>query len=150
MSLQAIVLVSTVAVVQEYKSDQTLAALSSLAPPRCTVRRQGRVAQLVAHELVPGDIVLLNVGDRVPADLRLLHAHHLQVDESSLTGEAEPVRKQTAPLDSSLGAEESLAERSNVAFMGTLVRHACTFGNGSATGAREHSLLVCYGSSFVL
>eukprot|EP01138_Halocafeteria_seosinensis_P011953 gb/GECG01012216.1/.p1 GENE.gb/GECG01012216.1/~~gb/GECG01012216.1/.p1 ORF type:complete len:1233 (+),score=171.41 gb/GECG01012216.1/:1-3699(+) len=127
----AIVLVSTVAVVQEYKSDQTLAALGQLAPPKCIVRREGRVEQVVAGDLVPGDIVLLRVGDRVPADLRLLDCFHLTVDESSLTGEPEPAEKHSRTLPKQNGGH-SLADRSNIAYMGTLIRTGR--GEGIAMG----------------
>lgn len=121
--LQAIVLVSTVAVVQEYKSDQTLAALGQLAPPKCTVRRDGRVEQVVAGDLVPGDIVLLRVGDRVPADMRLLDCFHLKIDESSLTGEPEPADKHSRTLSRERrGSGDFLTDHSNIAYMGTLVR----------------------------
>lgn len=85
--------------------------------------REGSPDTFLARELVPGDIVLLNIGDRVPADLRLFEAVDLTIDESSFTGETEPARKQTAPVLRPNGAHSS---KSNIAFMGTLVR--C--GNG--------------------
>ena len=148
LPLQSVAIVISVAVFQEYKSDQSLEALSKLAPPHCRVLRGGIVADVDASSLVPGDIVVLAVGDRVPADLRLLAAVDLAIDESSLTGENEPVAKVSshgallqrsfgegsggsrdavvtiAPVGSPLPAATPLpvAERTNCAFMGTLVR----------------------------
>jgi len=89
----AVVIVSTVAFVQEYRSEQTIAALASLVPPSCNALREGVVVKLQARELVPGDVVSLAVGDRVPADCRVLSATDFQVDESSLTGEPHHTEK---------------------------------------------------------
>lgn len=85
--------------------------------------REGSPDTFLARELVPGDIVYLNVGDRVPADLRLFEAVDLTIDESSFTGETEPARKSVASVLRPNGAHSS---NTNIAFMGTLVR--C--GNG--------------------
>jgi len=84
--------------------------------------REGRVETFLARNLVPGDIVYLNIGDRVPADIRIFEAIDLAIDESSFTGETEPAQKSTAPLLKTNG----LTSKRNIAFMGTLVR--C--GNG--------------------
>lgn len=81
--------------------------------------REGTPDTFLARELVPGDIVILNVGDRVPADLRLFEAIDLTIDESSFTGETEPARKSTAAVLRPNGAH---ASNTNIAFMGTLVR----------------------------
>lgn len=81
--------------------------------------REGTPDTFLARELVPGDIVILNVGDRVPADLRLFEAIELTIDESSFTGETEPARKSTAAVSRPNGAH---ASNTNIAFMGTLVR----------------------------
>ncbi|KAK5976700.1 ATPase secretory pathway Ca2+ transporting 1, partial [Trichostrongylus colubriformis] len=89
----AVVIVVTVGFVQEYRSEKTLEQLNKLVPPACHVVRDGKEHSLLARELVPGDVVLLNTGDRVPADVRLLEAFALQIDESSLTGETEPKHK---------------------------------------------------------
>ncbi|CAJ0576095.1 unnamed protein product, partial [Mesorhabditis spiculigera] len=89
----AVVIVVTVGFVQEYRSEKTLEQLAKLVPPACHVLRDGRAHEMLARELVPGDVVLLNTGDRVPADVRLLESADLQVDESSLTGETEPKHK---------------------------------------------------------
>lgn len=81
--------------------------------------REGSPDTFLARELVPGDIVILNVGDRVPADLRLFEAIDLTIDESSFTGETEPARKNTSAVLRPNGAH---ASNTNIAFMGTLVR----------------------------
>jgi P-type Ca2+ transporter type 2C len=98
--LQTVVIAITIAIVQEYKSDQSLDALAKLTPPRCHVLRGGDVVEEEAAGLVPGDIIVLAAGDRIPADIRLLEAVDLLVDESSLTGENDPSRKITAALQS--------------------------------------------------
>jgi magnesium-transporting ATPase (P-type) len=128
----AVLIVITVACVQEYKSDQSLAALSKLAPHACHVRREGRLMDVEASQLVPNDIVLISAGDRVPADLRLLEVVDLSIDESSLTGENEPSEKtsesmlashqqQQANGSSPANSVPAVADRHNCAFMGTLV-----------------------------
>ncbi|PAA58621.1 hypothetical protein BOX15_Mlig009503g1, partial [Macrostomum lignano] len=92
----AIVIVVTVAFVQEWRSERALAALKRLLPHRCEVVRNGELLSLDAASLVPGDLVRLGVGSRVPADLRLVECADLHVDESSFTGETEPVLKSAA------------------------------------------------------
>ncbi|XP_030745799.1 calcium-transporting ATPase type 2C member 1 isoform X2 [Sitophilus oryzae] len=119
----AIIIVVTVAFVQEYRSEKSLQELTKLVPPSCHCLREGTPDTFLARELVPGDIVLLNVGDRVPADLRLFDAVDLLIDESSFTGETEPSRKNTNSVLRPNGAH---ASNTNIAFMGTLVRA----GNG--------------------
>jgi Ca2+-transporting ATPase len=103
---------------QEYRAEQSLVALKKMLPAEAEVRRQGKNRMIVAVELVPGDIVLLNAGDRVPADGRVLVAHGLEVDESSLTGESHAVGKLA---DAIAGGEVPLAERSNMLYMNTTV-----------------------------
>lgn len=107
---------------QESRAEKALAALTKLVVTECTVRRGGQKVRLAAGELVPGDVVLLQSGDKVPADLRLVRQRSLQIDESALTGESLPVEKSTNPLP----PETTLADRTNLAFAGTLV----TFGQG--------------------
>lgn len=106
---------------QEYRAEQALAALSKLQVPLVRVRRDGAVHQISAEDLVPGDIVLLEEGDRIPADGRLIESINLQIDESPLTGESVPVDKTTAPIpgDQSIG----VGDRTNMAFMGTAVNY---------------------------
>lgn len=88
---------------------------------------------MLARELVPGDIVVLNTGDRVPADLRLLEAVDLSIDESSFTGEAEPSLKRLEPVPPELSAKNIL-ERKNISFMGTLVKNGHGKGVVICTG----------------
>ncbi|XP_065172019.1 calcium-transporting ATPase type 2C member 1-like isoform X2 [Atheta coriaria] len=121
----AIVIVVTVAFVQEYRSEQSLAELTKLVPPQAHCIREGSPDSFMARELVPGDVVRLSVGDRVPADLRLFEAVDLCIDESSFTGETEPADKNVAPVSNPNGTH---TEYTNIAFMGTLVR--CGFGKG--------------------
>lgn len=80
--------------------------------------RESRLETFLARNLVPGDIIYLNIGDKVPADVRLFESIDLAIDESSFTGETEPAQKSTAPL---LKADEH-SSKGNIAFMGTLVR----------------------------
>ncbi|XP_044735263.1 calcium-transporting ATPase type 2C member 1 isoform X2 [Chrysoperla carnea] len=129
----AIIIVVTVAFVQEYRSEKSLEELNKLVPPTCHCYREGHVESFLARELVPGDVVFLNVGDRVPADLRLIEAIDLAVDESSFTGETEPARKQTQATLKAMGHSEMC----NIAFMGTLVR--CGNGKGIVVSTGEKS-----------
>ena len=125
----AVVLVTTVAFVQEYKSDESIAALRELAPARCVALRGGVAEQVLASDLVPGDILLLTTGDRVPADCRVLSAHGLSIDESSMTGEGRPARKTHATCARGGGGGEDtpptpldLADMHCILFMGTFVQ----------------------------
>ncbi|XP_052002833.1 calcium-transporting ATPase type 2C member 1-like isoform X2 [Xyrauchen texanus] len=131
----AIIIVVTVAFVQEYRSEKSLEELGKLVPPECHCVREGRLEHLLARELVPGDTVCLSVGERVPADLRLFEALDLTVDESSLTGETTPCTKTSAPQPAATNGD--ITSRSNVAFMGTLVR--CGKAKGIVIGTGENS-----------
>ena len=114
----AVVLVNAiVGYLQEAKAEKAIESLASMVPTECTVRRAGKQLRIPAEELVPGDIVLLQSGDRIPADLRLLRLRGLQVDESALTGESVPVSKNVEKLP----ADTLLADRKNLAFAGTHV-----------------------------
>jgi Ca2+-transporting ATPase len=103
---------------QEHRAEETLAALKKMLSPEARVRRNGREEEIPAAELVPGDLVLLEAGDRVPADGRLLATHSAQIDESALTGESHPVTKHAG---AELPPELTLAERVNLAYMNTVV-----------------------------
>lgn len=103
---------------QEYRAEQTLAALRKMLSRQATVRRDGQVSEIDAALLVPGDIVLLEAGDRVPADGRVVQAHGAEVGEAALTGESLPVGKFGTALDA---ADTPLAERGNMAYMNTVV-----------------------------
>lgn len=102
---------------QEAKAEKAIDALAKMLPIETTVRRDGCKQRVHSEELVPGDVVLLQSGDRVPADVRLFHVRNLHVDESALTGESLPVAKHPDPL----ALDTSLAERNNLAYAGTLV-----------------------------
>ncbi len=103
---------------QEHRAEKILDALRGMLAQQSRVRRSGRKVEIRAEELVPGDLVLLEAGDRVPADGRLTAAHGLEVDESTLTGESLSVTKATQPLDD---PDAALADRANLAFMNTVV-----------------------------
>ena len=122
----AILIVITVGFVQEYRSEKSLEALNKLVPPSCHLTRGTNSSTVLASNLVPGDLVHFSVGDRIPADVRLTEANHLEIDESNLTGEAHPAAKSSDAHESS-SMVVGVAERSSIAHMGTLVVH----GNGS-------------------
>ena len=130
----AVLIVVTVAFVQEYRSEKSLEELNKLVPPGCSCMRNGHVETFLARNLVPGDVVLLSTGDRVPADLRLTQVSDLAIDESSFTGETEPVVKHNLPVT---GSREGMSSKPNMAFMGTLVR--CGNGRGVVTSTGESS-----------
>ncbi len=108
--------------VQESKAENAIAALAKSVATEATILRNGQKQVVLSSELVPGDLVLLSSGDKVPGDIRLIEARDLQVDESALTGESVPVEKELQPLE----ANTPLAERTNMAYTGSLV----TFGQG--------------------
>uniref|UniRef100_A0A8C3IL99 Calcium-transporting ATPase n=1 Tax=Chrysemys picta bellii TaxID=8478 RepID=A0A8C3IL99_CHRPI len=122
-----------VSIAVEYRSEKSLEELNKLVPPECNCIREGKLQHLLARDLVPGDVVCLSIGDRVPADIRLIEVTDLLVDESSFTGEAEPCSKTDDPL---LEAGD-LTTLSNVVFMGTLVRYGK--GKGIVIGTGENS-----------
>lgn len=113
-----ILFVIAAGVINETRAKRAMAALSALAEPTAVVRREGRTEEIPAEAIVPGDVLLLEAGRRVPADGRLLEAASLSIDESALTGEALPVEKRP---EERLPAETPLAERHNLVFSGTLV-----------------------------
>jgi cation-transporting ATPase F len=115
---------------QEGRAGRAIGALARLVTTHATVRRGRRTRGVEAGELVPGDVVLLAPGDRVPADLRLAEVHGLHVDESALTGESLPVPKHSSPV----ALETLLADRRNVAFTGSLVTAGEATGVVWATG----------------
>ena len=110
--------------VQEYRADNALKALKKMLAPTIRVLRDGTEARVPSRELVPGDIMLLEAGDRIPADARLAEIHSLKCDEAPLTGESFPVEKSL-----SVGAPDAaVGDRRNVVFAGTTV----TYGRGKA------------------
>jgi P-type Ca2+ transporter type 2C len=112
---------------QEYRAEKALVALKKLAIPKVKVRREDQWEEISARDLVPGDIVRLEVGNRVPADSRLLESVNLQAQESALTGESIPVEKDSRPVTDEFAKEESNF-RPNMVYMGTTV----TSGRGQA------------------
>ena len=124
----AIVILNTIiGFVQEYRAERAMAELAKFAAPTARVRRGGEERDIVSAQLVPGDVMMLVAGDKVPADGRVLEAHSLESNESALTGESEPVGKNAQPVD----AETALAARSNMVYSGTVV----TRGRGMAVVA---------------
>ena len=122
----AIVILNTImGVVQENRAEQALAALKKLAAPDAQVLRDGHRKTVPSHQLVPGDIVFLEAGYFIPADVRLLEAVNLRVEEAALTGESVPVQKNASLV---LDTKASLGDRKNTAFMGTTV----AYGRGRA------------------
>jgi Ca2+-transporting ATPase len=130
--LVIVLLNAIIGLVQSWRADQALAALQRLSEAQATVLRSGQVQQVPAHVLVPGDIVLLDAGNQVPADLRLIKTAQLKVDESALTGESVTVDKHTSVL---VGSTHALGDRLNMAFKGTIATHGRARGLVVATGS---------------
>ncbi|WP_435346722.1 cation-translocating P-type ATPase [Haloarchaeobius sp. HRN-SO-5] len=116
--------------VQEYRAEQSLEALREMAAPDVVVRRDGEETTIAATGLVPGDVILLEQGDVVPADARLVDGRSPELDEAPLTGESVPVSKSTEPLPS----ETPLAERANMLYRGTNVTRGRAVGVVVTTG----------------
>ncbi len=111
--------------VQEYRAERAIEALRQMAAPTATVLRDGQDVKIPAREVVPGDVVILHTGDRIPADGRLIDSINLQIEEAALTGESVPVEKHTAAL---LTQELPVGDRKNMVYAGT----AATYGRGRA------------------
>ncbi len=118
-----LVLNAILGVVQEFKAEKSLAALKKMTVPDALVMRNGKQTKIKSNQLVPGDIVLLESGDRIPADLRLFKITDIKVQEAILTGESEPVEKNSNALEQD---KIPLGDRKNMAFMGTTI----IFGRG--------------------
>ena len=133
MSVIVAVLVinTTIGFIQERQADRSVRALQQLLTPHAAVVRSGRTLDVTSSELVPGDLVLLESGKHVPADLRLVEASRLLVDESLLTGESAPVLKHTEPL----GGDLVVQDRLNMAFAGTTVARGRGRGYVTATAS---------------
>ncbi len=129
----AVVLVNAIiGFVQEGKAEKAMEGIRAMLSPMATVRRGGERRQIPAEELVPGDIVLLESGDRVPADLRLLDVKNLKIEESALTGESVAVEKSTGSVD-----EDSVpGDRICMGFAGTMVTYGRAAGVVTETGSR--------------
>lgn len=122
--LAVVVLNAVIGVVQEAKAEKAIEALNKLTTPRSIVRRNGKEVEINSTELVPGDIVLLDAGRYVPADLRLITSKNLQIEESALTGESVPTDKDASKVLA--GESVPLGDQNNMAFMSTLA----TYGRG--------------------
>ncbi len=133
----SVVLINAIAsYFQEARAENAIAALAKMVATETTVRRNSSTLRVRSEELVAGDVVLLQSGDRVPADVRLLHVRNLRADESALTGESLPVVKNSGPA----APDAILAERSNIAYAGTLITSGqaegvvCAIGDRTETG----------------
>ncbi|AAM07430.1 TPA: calcium-translocating P-type ATPase, SERCA-type [Methanosarcina acetivorans] len=118
--------------VQEYRAEKAIELLKSLTSPEATVIRNGAEKKIPSTELIPGDIILLQTGDRIPADARIIKEFNLKVDESSLTGESVPVQK----ITDALPASTSKADRKNMVYAGTSVAYGRGKGVVTATGMK--------------
>jgi P-type Ca2+ transporter type 2C len=121
--LTIVVLNAVLGVVQESRAEKALAALKKMAAPEAETVRDGHRVRVSSRELVPGDVVLIEAGNYIPADLRLIGSVNLKIDEASLTGESVAVEKQATDT---MKPDVPLSDRRNAAYMGTLV----TYGRG--------------------
>ena len=139
-AIMAIVVLNAIlGIVQERRAEEALAALKKMAAPDAQVMRDGHRQTIPSYELVPGDIVFLEAGNFIPADIRLLEAINLRVEEASLTGESLPVQKKAADV---LEKNIPLGDRKNTAFMGTVVSYGRGRGVVTSTGMRTQLGLI--------
>ena len=132
VTIMAILIINAVlGFIQEYRAERSMESLRSLTAPEARVLREGVEERIPAADLVPGDIVLLEAGDRIPADLRWIQAVSLGVEESALTGESQAVTKTIAPIMDEL---TPMADRRNIGYMGTVVVNGKGAGVVIATG----------------
>jgi Ca2+-transporting ATPase len=122
--LVIIVFCAALGFVQEYRAERALDALKSMLTPMITVLRGGQEQEIASKELVPGDVLVIEAGDKIPADARLVENHSIQCDEAPLTGESLPVTKDLAPMPQ----QALVGDRKNMLFTGTTV----TYGRGKA------------------
>ncbi|MFP4208389.1 MAG: cation-translocating P-type ATPase [Wenzhouxiangella sp.] len=130
--LAVVVINALIGFVQEGKAEQAMAAIGRMLALKATVRRGGCWAEITADTLVPGDIVRVKSGDRVPADIRLLEAHGLRIDQAALTGESVPVSKTPDPVP----ADTDLADRRCMIYSGSMTTSGQAIGVVAVTGAR--------------
>jgi P-type Ca2+ transporter type 2C len=132
IAILAIVMLNTIlGFNQEYRAEKAMAALKKLAVPIVRVRREGYTEEISAHQLVPGDIVLLEAGNLVPADCRLLESANLRIQEATLTGESEAVEKDILAI---AAPDLPLGDRRNMAYMGTVITYGRGLGVITGTG----------------
>lgn len=125
-----LILMAVIGFVQEMRAEKAMEALKNMVTPRSRVRRGGQVTSLAAADLVPGDLIVLEAGDRVPVDGRLIEATGLKVNESALTGESMSVEKHTSALTGTI----ALADRKNMVYMGSVVTNGRATVLTAATG----------------
>ena len=123
--LSIVALYALLGFIQEYRAEQAIAALKKMSVPNVRIVRDGKMQEISARELVPGDIIQLETGNVIPADLRLLEAVNLRIQEAALTGESEAIEKHVAALSNE---DLPLGDRRNMAYMGTII----TQGRGLA------------------
>jgi Ca2+-transporting ATPase len=122
--LAVLILNAVIGYIQETRAEKAMEALIRMTAPLATLRRDGKIRNIPARDIVPGDILLLETGDKIPADARILEVANLKVNEATLTGESVPVDKHSKQLQGEL----SVSEQKNMVFMGTVV----TYGRGTA------------------
>ncbi|MDX1799085.1 MAG: HAD-IC family P-type ATPase, partial [Candidatus Lokiarchaeia archaeon] len=131
LTLGIVFLNCLVAIVQQYRATKKLKALRQLTAPTSTIIRDGQKQEIPTREIVSGDLLVLNQGDKIPADSRIIESYNMVVNEASLTGESEPVRK--LEKGNALQKKEiSIGERSNMVFYGTFI----STGNGKAIAVK--------------
>lgn len=132
ITILAIVIINAIlGFIQEYRAEKSIEALKDITAPEATVIRQGVERKIIAKNLVPGDIVHITAGDIVPADLRLLEAANLEIQEATLTGESEAVRKDSQTI---YETDCAIGDRKNMAYMGTVVVKGQGYGLVVDTG----------------
>jgi Ca2+-transporting ATPase len=131
--LAIVILNAVLGVVQEYRAEQAMAALKKMSAPTVRVRRNGSLMDVESRQVVPGDIVIMEAGSMVSADARLLEAVSMRVQEASLTGESQPVEKDTKAISD---ASAPLGDRHNMVYMGTSVTYGRGIGVVVSTGMR--------------
>ena len=134
--LVVVVLNSALGVFQENKSEKAIEALQAMTTTRTKVRRGGTVQEIDSRALVPGDVVLLEAGNSVPADMRLFQTSSLKIDESALTGESVPVEKSEEELHSAENKDIPLGDRTSMAYMGCNVAYGRGEGVVTSTGMK--------------
>ncbi|MDP4109331.1 MAG: HAD-IC family P-type ATPase, partial [Bacillota bacterium] len=130
--LLVVILNAVIGVIQEYKAKKALEALQQMTALKSLVRRNGVITEINSEEIVPGDIVVLDAGRFVPADLRLIESANLQIEESALTGESVPVDKDASSVFRDPGIP--VGDKLNMAFMSTFVTYGRGEGVAVATG----------------
>lgn len=122
--LSVIILNAVIGVVQEYKAEKAIEALQQMTTPKTLVRRDEEVKEINSEEIVPGDIIIIDAGRYIPADIRLIESANLQIEESALTGESVPTDKDANDIHED--PKTPIGDKSNMAFMSTLA----TYGRG--------------------